>query len=104
MNRFAVALLLFSAATSYSGPLALAQTTPQDSAHTLVTPNAPKPGRPGQVVPLPQGGVGVTTGGTSSYQTMTTPGGGSAIATPNGNGSSNVISTPGRIGTVPTGR
>ena len=33
-----------------------------DSAHTLFTPNAPDPGRAGQVYQLPQGGFGVTTG------------------------------------------
>ena len=31
-----------------------------DSAHTLFTPNAPDPGRAGQVYQLPQGGFGVT--------------------------------------------
>jgi hypothetical protein len=68
----------------------------QDSAHTLFTPNAPDAGRSGQVVHLPQGEIGVTTGGTSRYQTLATPGGGSAVAVPNGDGSSNVIQTPGR--------
>src|ERR1700688_2471059 len=38
-----------------------------DSAHTLFTPNAPDPGRAGQVYQLPQGGFGVTTRGTSHY-------------------------------------
>jgi hypothetical protein len=68
----------------------------QDSAHTRFTPNAPDAGRSGQVVQLPQGGIGVTTGGTSRYQTLATPGGGSAVAVPNNNGQLNVIQTPGR--------
>lgn len=67
--------------------------------------NAPPPGRnrAGQVVPLP-GGPGVTTGGTNSYQTLTTPGGGSAIIVPNGNGTSTVINPDGTIQTIPTPR
>ena len=55
-----------------------------DSAHTLFTPNAPDPGRAGQVYQLPQGGFGVTTGGTSHYQTLGVPGGGGVVV-PNGN-------------------
>jgi hypothetical protein len=70
-----------------------------DSAHTLFTPNAPDPGRLGQVYQLPQGGLGVTTGGTSHYQTLSTPGG-SGIAVPNGNNSFSVIGSEGRIGTA----
>ncbi|MEA2739482.1 MAG: hypothetical protein QOH05_2789 [Acetobacteraceae bacterium] len=69
--------------------------------HTLVTPNAPDAGRAGQVYQLPQGGLGVTTGGTSHYQTLTMPGGGSGIAVPGSNGMSSVIGSGGRIGTSP---
>jgi hypothetical protein len=68
-----------------------------DSAHTLFTPNAPDPGRAGQIYQLPQGGLGVSTGGTSHYQTLVTPGG-SAIAVPNGNNTFDVIGTGGRAG------
>ena len=69
------------------------------------SPNAPPPARnpAGQVVQTP-GGPGVTTGGTSGYRTMTTPGGGSAIVVPNGNGTSTVIYSDGRIETIPTPR
>jgi hypothetical protein len=69
-----------------------------DSAHTLFTPNAPDPGRAGQVYQLPQGGFGVTTGGTSHYQTLEMPGGGSAVAVPNGNNTSTVFGSGGRLG------
>ncbi|MEJ0019658.1 MAG: hypothetical protein WDN25_24510 [Acetobacteraceae bacterium] len=65
------------------------------------TPPARSPG--GQVVPGQQG-PGVTSGGTSGYQTLTTPGGGSAIVVPNGNGTSTIIHSDGRIETVPTPR
>jgi hypothetical protein len=71
-----------------------------DSAHTLFTPNAPDPGRAGQIYELPQGGFGVTTGGTSHYQTLGTPGG-SGITVPNGNTSS-FIGSGGRIGIAQT--
>jgi hypothetical protein len=54
-------------------------------------------------VQTPQG-PGVTTGGTSGYQTLTTPGGGTAIVVPNGNGTSTIIHSDGRIETVPTTR
>jgi hypothetical protein len=66
---------------------------------TNTTPPAPNPG--GQIVQTPQG-PGVTTGGTSGYQTLTTPGGGTAIVVPNGNGTSTIIHSDGRIETVPT--
>jgi hypothetical protein len=65
-----------------------------DSAHTLVTPNAPDPGRVGQVYSLPGGGFGVSTGGTSAYQTLGMPGG-SGIAFSNG---SSFIGPAGRVG------
>jgi hypothetical protein len=70
-----------------------------DSAHTLFTPNAPDAGRAGQLYQLPQGGLGVSTGGTSHYQTLITPGGGSAIAIPNGNNTFDMVGTGGRAGT-----
>jgi hypothetical protein len=69
-----------------------------DSAHTLFTPNAPDAGRAGQLYRLPQGGLGVTTGGTSYYQTLGMPGG-SGVAVPNGNNSFSEIGSGGRVGT-----
>jgi hypothetical protein len=68
-----------------------------DSAHTLFMPNAPDPGRAGQVYQLPQGGFGVTTGGTSHYQTLGMPGG-SGVVVPNGNTGS-FFGSGGRVGT-----
>jgi hypothetical protein len=64
-------------------------------------PAPPAPNPSGQVVHTPSG-PGVTTGGTSGYQTLTTPGGGNAIVVPNGNGTSTIIYSDGRIETVPT--
>jgi hypothetical protein len=64
-------------------------------------PPAPNPG--GQIVQTPQG-PGVSTGGTSGYKTITTPGGGTAIVVPNGNGTSTIIHSDGRIETAPTTR
>jgi len=75
--------------------------TPAPPQATNPTPPARNPA--GQVVPTQQG-PGVTTGGTSGYQTLTTPGGGSAISVPNGNGTSTIIHSDGRIETVPTPR
>ncbi|HTC11466.1 MAG TPA: hypothetical protein VK726_22110 [Acetobacteraceae bacterium] len=57
--------------------------------------------QPGQVVPTNQG-LGVTTGGTTKYQTIVTPGGGQSIVVPNGNGTSTVIHPDGTVETVPT--
>ena len=78
---------------------ASAQTAPQDSAHTTLPPAAPNPGRSGQVVQLPGGRTGVTSGGTANYQTLTTPGG-SATMVPNGSGGSSVIGAGGLNGSV----
>lgn len=70
----------------------------------------PAPGRqggsppPGRAVQLP-GGVGVDTGGTSDYRTLTLPNGQpGAIVVPNGNGTSTVIGPDGSVSTVPTRR
>jgi hypothetical protein len=82
--------------------VAVAQTPHQDSAHTLLPPATPNPGRTGQAVPLPGGGVGVTTGGNAHYQTLGTPGGGSAVMVPNGAGSASVIGPGHGTGTVAT--
>jgi hypothetical protein len=72
-----------------------------DSAHTLVTPIAPDAGRAGQLYQLPEGGFGVTTGGTSHYQTLGMPGG-SGVAVPNSNNTSSVFGSGGRFGTAGT--
>ena len=65
---------------------------------------APPAANPGGQVYQTQKGPGVTSGGTSGYQTLTTPGGGSAIVIPNGNGTSTIIHSDGAIETVPTPR
>ena len=98
MNRFVRAVSIVCA---MSPAIALAQAPARDSAHTLFTPNAPDAGRAGTVVQLPQGGTGVTTGGTANYQTLATPNG-NAIMVPNGSGTSAVIGSGGRSGTVNT--
>jgi hypothetical protein len=72
-----------------------------DSAHTLFTPNAPDPGRAGQIFQLPSGGFGVTTGGTANYQTFGTPGG-SGVAVPNGNNTYDVMGSGGHAGSANT--
>jgi hypothetical protein len=97
----AVALLVMISEPIQAGaaPIELTQVTQTDSAHTLFTPDAPDPGRVGQVYQLPQGGFGVSTGGTAQYQTLGTPGG-SAISVPGENGRSNVFVTGGRVGTA----
>ncbi len=91
-----------------SGPVPAGPATPgngqiipvrADSAHTLFTPNAVDSGRSGQVYRLPDGGLGVTTGGTPYYQTFATPGG-SGVAVPNGNNTFSVIGSAGRTGTA----
>jgi len=66
--------------------------------------NAPPARNPaGQVYQTPHGPA-VTNGGSTGYQTTTTPGGGSAIIVPNGNGTSTIIHSDGTIETVPTPR
>jgi hypothetical protein len=67
-----------------------------DSAHTFFHSDMGGGGRAGEVVQLPQGGLGVTTGGSSFYQTYGAPGGGGVVV-PNGNYSS-VIGSGGRTG------
>ena len=85
-----------------SGPVAMQAPeilVQADSAHTPFTPNASDPGRAGQVYSLPQGGVGVTTGGTSHYQTYSTPGG-SGVAVPSGNNNFSAVGSAGQAGTA----
>ena len=74
---------------------------PTPPAQTKTAPPAPNPG---SQVYQTQHGPAVTNGGTSGYQTLTTPGGGSAIVIPNGNGTSTIIHSDGTIETVPTPR
>ena len=62
----------------------------------------PVPNRAGRVVQTPRS-TGVTSGGTSGYQTLTTPEG-SAVVVPNGNGTSTVIHSNGTVETIPTPR
>jgi hypothetical protein len=64
------------------------------------TPPAPNPS--GRVVQTPSG-PGVTSGGTSGYQTLTSPEG-SSVVVPNGNGTSTVIHPNGTVETIPTPR
>jgi opacity protein-like surface antigen len=100
MSRFLLAATL---AVAMTPAISFAQAPAKDSAHTLFTPNAPDPGRSGAVVQLPQGGTGVTTGGTANYQTLGTPNGTTTMV-PNGGGTSTVIGSGGRGGTVATPR
>lgn len=72
-----------------------------DSAHTVFQPNPGFGGGAGRFIRLPEGGLGVTTGGTSYYQTFEAPGG-SGVAMPNGSYSSTVIGSNGRMGTAIT--
>ena len=74
--------------------------TPSMPAPPSVTNEPPAPSRPGRVVNTPSG-PGVTSGGTSGYQTLTTPQG-QAVIVPNGNGTSTVIHSDGRVETIPT--
>jgi hypothetical protein len=72
---------------------------PRPPQASVPTPPARNPA--GQVYPT-LNGPAVTNGGTTGYQTTTTPGGGSAIVVPNGNGTSTIIHSNGTIETVPT--
>ena len=96
---FAVLLSIapIAANAAQPGEVVLAQA---DSTHTLIAPPSNQ-GRVGQSVTLPQGGTGITAGGTSNYQTLTTPGGGSGVAVANGAGSSTVTGIRGGAARVP---
>jgi hypothetical protein len=76
-----------------SAPPALSGTTGRPNAST--TPPA------GSVYQTNRGPA-VSTGGTNSYQTITTPGEGQSIVVPNGNGTSTIIHPNGTVETVPT--
>ncbi len=77
-----------------------AATLPPQSTTTGL-PNAMTPPPAGQVYQTNQGPA-VSTGGTTKYQTITTPGGGQSIVVPNGNGTSTIIHPNGTVETVPT--
>jgi hypothetical protein len=83
-------------------PNGLPTPQPAPPLSSYAAPPVTGPGRSptGQVIQTPSGPV-VTNGGTSAYQTTTTPGG-NAIIVPNGNGTSTVIRSDGRIETIPT--
>jgi hypothetical protein len=67
-------------------------------------PNLSPPARdPASRIVNTPGAPSVTSGGTTGYQTTTTPQG-SAIIVPNGNGTSTIIHPDGRIETIPTPR
>lgn len=92
-------------ATSGNAPIAGAQPV---APSPMRVPSAPRAAGPGnapvagtQPYQTPQG-VGVPTGGTSAYQTITLPNGTTAIVVPNGNGTSTVIRSDGTVETVPT--
>jgi len=67
-----------------------------------VSTTPPSRGQTGRAVQTPSG-PGVTSGGTSGYQTLTTPRGQSVVV-PNGNGTSTVIHPDGTVETIPTPR
>ncbi len=74
---------------------------PPPTAQPPVISNAPPERSPsGRIVNTPSG-QGVTSGGTSGYQTLTTPQG-PAVVVPNGNGTSTVIHSDGRVETIPS--
>jgi hypothetical protein len=89
-------------ALAMTSATAVAQTTPQDSAHSVLPPATSDPGRAGRTVQLPGGGQGVTTGGTAHYQTLGTPGGGSAVTVPNGASGASVVGSGRSSGAVST--
>lgn len=66
------------------------------------TPPAPR--LDGRVIPIPGSPPGITSGGTGSYQTYTTPGGGSGIAVPGGGGTSILTGPNGTTTVVPAPR
>jgi hypothetical protein len=67
-----------------------------------VSNSPPARSQTGREVKTPSG-PGVTSGGTSGYQTLTTPQGQSVVV-PNGNGTSTVIHPDGTVETIPTPR
>jgi hypothetical protein len=94
-----------STPTGQNQPPLVTPNVPTQAPPTYALPAAPPPAREpgGRIVQSPSG-LGVTSGGTPGYQTMTTPGGGSAVIVPSGGGTSTVIHSGGLIETVPTPR
>lgn len=83
-------------------PSAAPATTIPGQSTTTGVPTATAPSPSGQVYQTNRGPA-VSTGGTSNYQTITTPGGtGQSIVVPNGNGTSTIIHPNGTVETVPT--
>jgi hypothetical protein len=82
---------------------------PSAAPTTTLPAQSTRTGQPTAMTPPPNGqvyqtnkGPAVSTGGTSNYQTITTPGGGQSIVVPNGNGTSTIIHPDGTVETVPT--
>ena len=73
---------------------------PPTSTPPAISTAPPERSPSGRIVNAPSG-QGVTSGGTSGYQTLTTPQG-PAVVVPNGNGTSTVIHSDGRVETIPT--
>jgi hypothetical protein len=82
-------------------PSAAPSTTLPGQSSATGRPNATTPPPGGQVYQTNRGPA-VSTGGTSNYQTITTPGEGQSIVVPNGNGTSTIIHPNGTVETVPT--
>lgn len=82
---------------------AAAQGAGSNPGRVLAPPAPSGAAAPGEVVHTPSGGIGVTTGGTSSYQTFATPGG-SGTLTPGAGGTSTAAGPGTQAGTVATPR
>lgn len=75
---------------------------PEEVKPPSISTAPPPPSQSGQSVQLRRG-TGTISGGTSGYQTLSTPQG-PAVIVPNGNGTSTVIHSDGSIETIPTPR
>lgn len=73
---------------------------PERSTPPAISSAPPARSPSGRIVNAPSR-QGVTSGGTSGYQTLTTPQG-PAVVVPNGNGTSTVIHSDGRVETIPS--
>ncbi len=73
--------------------------TPPAQVRPPVVSSAPPARSPAGQAVFPPSGPGVTSGGTSGYQTLTTPQG-PAVVVPNGNGTSTVIHSDGSVETI----
>lgn len=92
-------------ATPGNSPIAGAQPVAPSPMRVPSVPRAKGPGNAPvagtQPYQTPQG-LGIPSGGTNAYQTITLPNGTTAIVVPNGNGTSTVIRSDGTVETVPT--